>query len=98
MTHAFGDLNAVRQAFFDTLKRIAPEVLTGDLDSARPLRDQVDLGSLDWMNFLAALQEDLCVDIPEVDRMKLVTLDDLLAYLQAKVKVVQHHRIRQSSA
>ena len=94
MTPALGDLNSVRQALFDTLKRIAPEVLPGDLDSTRPLRDQVDLGSLDWMNFLAALQEDLCVDIPEGDRMKLVTLDDLLAYLHAKVQVVEPHRIR----
>jgi acyl carrier protein len=93
MTPALRDPTAVRQAVLDTLQRLAPEVIPGDLKPALPLRDQVDLGSMDWMNFLGALQETLSVDIPEADHAKLVTLDDLLAYLQAKVQVSAHRGI-----
>ena len=76
---------ALRKAIFDTLRRIAPEVAPASLAPATPLRDQVDLDSMDWLNFLLGLHARLGVDIPEADYMKLVTLDDLIAYLKAKV-------------
>lgn len=67
------------------LKSIAPELEEGTLRADRPLRDQVDLDSMDWLNFLVALHERLKVDIPESDYAKLVTLADLVAYLGAKL-------------
>ena len=76
---------AIRKAVEEVLRRIAPEVSPGDLDARRPLRDQVDLDSMDWLNFLVALRERLGVDIPEADYSKLVSLDDVVAYLEAKV-------------
>ncbi len=79
------DDEALRKAIFDTLRRIAPEVAPGDLEPGTPLRDQVDLDSMDWLNFLLGLHARLGVDIPEADYMKLVTLDDLFAYLKEKV-------------
>jgi acyl carrier protein len=75
----------VREAAQDVLRRIAPELSPGEVDPARPLRDQVDLDSMDWLNFLVALRERLGVDIPEVDYAKLVTFDDVVAYLEAKL-------------
>lgn len=68
-----------------TLKSIAPEVEEADLVPDRPLRDQVDLDSMDWLNFLIGLHQKLKVDIPESDYRKLRTLNDLLAYLQQKL-------------
>lgn len=67
------------------LRSIAPEVEPGDLDPTRPLRHQVDLDSMDWLNFLVALHERLGVNIPEADYAQLVTLDNVLDYLQAKL-------------
>ncbi len=78
-------VDALRKAVFDTLHRIAPEVLPDELESGVPLRDQVDLDSMDWLNFLLGLHAGLGVDIPEADYMKLVTLDDLFSYLEAKL-------------
>jgi acyl carrier protein len=75
---------ALRTAVVDTLRRIAPEVSPAELRADVPLRDQVDLDSMDWLNFLIALHGALGVDIPESDYAKLVTLDDLLGYLQSK--------------
>jgi acyl carrier protein len=68
-----------------TLKSIAPELDPADLAPGRPLRDQVDLDSMDWLNFLVALHEKLKVEIPEADYARLVTLDDVIGYLSAKL-------------
>jgi acyl carrier protein len=75
---------ALQKAVFDTLRRIAPEVSPTELQPDVPLRDQVDLDSMDWLNFLIGLHGTLGVDIPESDYAKLVTLDNLLAYLKPK--------------
>lgn len=69
-----------------TLKTIAPEVEETELVADRPLRNQVDLDSMDWLNFLIGLHEKLKVEIPEADYAKLVTLNDVMGYLQAKLK------------
>ena len=69
----------------EILTAIAPELEPGELRADKPLRNQVDLDSMDWLNFLVALHERLKVDIPEADYAKLVTLDDLLAYLKKKM-------------
>ena len=74
----------IRAVVVETLKEIAPEVEDGDLRPDRPLRDQVDLDSMDWLNFLVALHQRLKVDIPETDYRKLVTLDAVVAYLAQK--------------
>jgi acyl carrier protein len=74
----------LRDIVLDTLRRIAPEVSAEGLAPSRPLRDQVDLDSMDWLNFLIALRRKLGVDIPEADYAKLVTLDDVIAYVEAK--------------
>lgn len=76
----------LRATVFATLKSIAPEVEAGDLIADRPLRNQVDLDSMDWLNFLIGLHEKLKVDNPEADYAKLVTLNDVTGYLQAKLK------------
>jgi acyl carrier protein len=66
------------------LKRIAPEL--EDVAPAKPLRDQVDLDSMDWLNFLVALNERLKIEIPEADYRKLGTLEQIVDYLSAKAR------------
>ena len=76
----------LRAVVIATLKTIAPEVEEGDLRPDRPLRNQVDLDSMDWLNFLIGLHEKLKVEIPEADYARLVTLGDVLDYLKVKLK------------
>lgn len=71
----------VRQIIFDVLGAIAPEVEPGTIDPARPLRDQIDLDSMDWLNVVIRLHEILGIDIPEADYAELATLDSTVAYL-----------------
>ena len=75
----------IRARVLEIIKSIAPELEESELRADRPLRDQIDLDSMDWLNVLVAVHEKLHVDIPEADYGKLVTLNDLVAYLGARV-------------
>jgi acyl carrier protein len=76
---------AIRAGVLAELTRIAPEVEEGDLVAGKPLREQVDLDSMDWLNFIVALHERFKVEIPEADYARLGTLDQVLAYLAERV-------------
>ncbi len=75
----------LRSTVLAALLSIAPEVDTALLRDNRPLRLQVDLDSMDWLNFLIGLSQRVRVDIAESDYGQLVTLKDLLAYLRARL-------------
>jgi acyl carrier protein len=79
------DKDQLRTVVLATLTGIAPEVEADELRDDKPLRNQVDLDSMDWLNFLLGLHERLAVDIPEADYAKLITLADILAYLEARL-------------
>lgn len=74
----------IRAVVLATLKTIAPEVEEDELRPDRPLRSQVDLDSMDWLNFLLGLHEKFEVEIPEADYTRLVTINDVVAYVAAK--------------
>lgn len=75
----------IRDIVIATLTGIAPEVEPGELSPSRPLRDQVDLDSMDWLNFLIGLHRRLKVEIPEADYRRLTTVDAIVDYLAAKL-------------
>jgi len=72
-------------AILETLTGIAPEIDAAELAPAKPLRDQVDLDSADWLNFLVALHARLGIDIPDADVAKLTTLERLVDYCAQKL-------------
>jgi acyl carrier protein len=79
------DRPTLKTTALDILRSIAPEVEPGDIEPSKPLRNQIDLDSMDWLNFLIGLHQRLGVNIPEADYARLVTLDNVLDYLQAEV-------------
>ena len=79
------DPATIRATLLAALHAIAPEVAPGEIAPDQPLRDQVDLDSMDFLNFLVRVHEKLGVDVPEADYAKLVTLDNFVAYLQARL-------------
>lgn len=80
------DRQGLRQVVISTLRTIAPEIEEDELTDAVPLRQQVDLDSMDWLNFLIGLHEKLKVDIPESDYQGLVTLKNVLDYLVDRLR------------
>lgn len=75
----------IRTAVIAIVKRLAPEVDPARIIPDKPLRTQIDLDSMDWLNVLAAIHEKLGVDIPESDYGKVQTLDSIVAYLAGKI-------------
>ena len=63
------------------LGEIAPEAELDRLPGKAQLRDELDLDSIDFLNFITALHERTGLDIPEVEYNRLATLDDAVAYL-----------------
>ncbi len=75
----------LREIIYDTLGQIAPEAEFDDLEDDEDVREALDIDSFDFLNFLIGLNEQLGVDIPESDYGKLISMDDLLDYLTARV-------------
>ena len=70
-----------KSLIIDVLSGIAPEADYSALPGKAPLRDELDLDSMDFLNFIAVLHERTKIDIPEVDYPKLATLDGAVGYL-----------------
>ncbi|RDH78172.1 acyl carrier protein [Mycolicibacterium moriokaense] len=75
----------IRGEVLAVLTTIAPEVDAQDISDTVLLRDQVDLDSMDWLNFLIGIHKRLNVDIPESDYASLRTLSDVVGYLSLEL-------------
>lgn len=76
----------IRKAVLGALHQIAPEVDVERLAPDVPLRDQVDLDSMDILNFLVGVDAALHVSVPEADYPKLATLDACVDYLASALR------------
>jgi acyl carrier protein len=71
----------IRAAVLHALGGVAPEA---DLEHLQPdvgFRGQLDIDSMDFLNFVIALHKELGVEIPERDYPKLATLHGCIEYL-----------------
>lgn len=71
----------IRATVLRVLGRVAPEADLARLDPGRPIRDQLDVDSIDFMRFLIAVDEEIHVDVPEADYPKVATLNGCVDYL-----------------
>jgi acyl carrier protein len=77
---------SIREAVRRALGGVAPEA---DLDALPPdarLRDELDLDSMDFLNFVVGLHHALGVEIPEADYGALATFAGCVAYLEGKLR------------
>jgi acyl carrier protein len=75
----------IRALVLEQLGNIAPEADLSAIDPEAALRDELDIDSMDFLNFVIALHERLEVDIPEVDYPKLATINGAVGYLGGKL-------------
>jgi acyl carrier protein len=74
----------IRQAVLRVLGTIAPEVDAASIDPHLDWRDQLDIDSVDLLNFLVGIHQALDVEIPEEDYPKLSSLERCVEYLAAR--------------
>lgn len=65
----------------ETLRRVVPGA-PSDLDADVPFRDQFDMDSLDFLNFVLALEKEHGVRIPEVRYPRCASLAGASAVLR----------------
>ena len=68
------------------LLKIAPEADFSELLPGENIREELDIDSFDFLNFLIGLNEELGIEIPESDYEKLISMNDLVAYLSERLK------------
>ena len=76
----------IKEVVLRALNNVAPEVDLASIDPSRDLRDQMDIDSVDFLNFVLGLHKELGVDIPDADVAKITTLDKCVDYLVSRVK------------
>ena len=87
MTH-----DEIRAAILSILGDIAPEADLGQLKPQVPLRDQLDLDSMDVLNFTIAIHKRLGVEIPETDAARVASLEGAVTYVAASLEHRQRGR------
>ena len=73
----------IRATVLRVLGDIAPEANPVRIKPDVSFRDQLDLDSMDFLNFIIGLHHALGVDIPEPDYPKLATLEGCVEHLAA---------------
>ena len=74
----------IKQVVREALSNVAPEVDFNAIDPGKDLRDQIDIDSVDFLNFVIGLHKALNIEIPDADVAKLTTLNGCVNYLLAK--------------
>ena len=75
----------VRQALIDSILQVAPEADFSEVRPDRPVRDQLDIDSFDFLTILEHLHERIGVSVPESDYGKMITLDGSVDYLLCRL-------------
>jgi len=73
----------LEQTILDALTGVAPEIDPGALDPDVNFRDQFELDSVDYLNFVLELERRLGIHVPEPDYPRLSCLKGCLTYLRA---------------
>lgn len=74
-----------RQAVIDIITDIAPDEDLGNLKDDQPLRDQIDLDSMDFLDIVMELRKRHSIEVPEADYPELNTMAGCVNYLQPKM-------------
>lgn len=72
----------IKTITLEVLLDIVPELEPATLDARVSFRDQFEIDSIDYLNFVLALEKRLEIRIPEIDYPRLSSLDGCTGYLE----------------
>jgi acyl carrier protein len=79
----------IRDEILDILSDIVPdEDLTALVDD-KPLREQMELDSMDFLDIVMELRKRHRIQVPESDYVELATMASTVKYLEPRMKDVQ---------
>ncbi len=76
----------IRALIIEIIQEIVPDSDLSGLDPDKPIRDQVELDSMDFLDFIMMLRKRYRITVPDDDYSKLATLNSSIAYLNPLLK------------
>jgi acyl carrier protein len=76
----------LKRMVLDALVSVAPELDERSLALDKSFRDQLDIDSMDFLNYLIALHDALKIDIPESDYPQLTSINSAVGYLAKRLQ------------
>ena len=76
----------IRECVIKALREIAPEIEPSNIKPDLSMRDQLDIDSVDFLNFIIGLHKAFNVEIPETDYPSLYSLDGCIDYFAERVR------------
>lgn len=78
--------NEIKDVILEIIADIDEEADMEELNADEPLRDQLDLDSMDFLDIVMELRKRYKLQIPEADYPELATLTSCVNYLEPKLK------------
>jgi acyl carrier protein len=76
----------IKETLLAILEGVAPEADFDEIGPDEDVRDALDIDSFDFLNVLIALNEETGVEIPEADYGQLVSINDIVNYVLARME------------
>ncbi|MGB9339527.1 MAG: acyl carrier protein [Polyangiales bacterium] len=75
----------IRSTLLGCLVAVAPEIDAEEIEDDADLREELDLDSMDVLRWVQGIHKALGVEIPEEDYGQIVSLEDAVSYVAARV-------------
>lgn len=75
----------IRDAVLTIIQDVAGLDDKPEVDGGKPLREQLELDSMDFLDIVMELRKRHKIEVPEADYPKLATLDSTVAYIEGRL-------------
>lgn len=79
-------IDEIKNVILEIIQDIDDEADFTNLNPSGPLRDQLDLDSMDFLDIVMELRKRYQIQIPEADYPELATLDSCVNYLMPRLE------------
>jgi len=76
----------IKSVLMEIVAEIIPDEDLANLKDDVPIREQVELDSMDFLDIIMELRKRYSIEVPEDDYMQLATIDSSVAYLEPRMK------------
>jgi acyl carrier protein len=76
----------IKDTILEIIAQIIPDEDLSNLKGDIPIREQVELDSMDFLDIIMELRKRYGIEVPEDDYMQLNTLDGSVAYLEPRMR------------
>jgi len=76
----------IKGTILEIIAQIIPDEDLSNLKGDIPIREQVELDSMDFLDIIMELRKRYGIEVPEDDYTQLATLDGSVAYLEPRMR------------